>query len=38
LLSIIHLLTADLLWITYIYKTLEKSTKVLEIPNNSSID
>ena len=38
LLSVIHLLTADLLWITYIYKTLEKSSKVPEIPNNSSID
>ena len=38
LLSIIHLLTADLLWITYIYKTLEKSAKVKESVNNSSID
>ena len=38
LLSIIHLLTADLLWITYIYKTLEKSTKVKESVNNSTID
>ena len=37
-LSVVHLLVADLLWITYIYKTLEKSTKVLEISNNSSID
>ena len=38
LLSIIHLLTADLLWITYIYKTLEKSAKVKESVNNSTID
>ena len=38
LLSIIHLLTADLLWITYIYKTLEKSSKVIESVNNSTID
>ena len=32
-LSILHLLLADLLWITYVYKAVEKAT-LLKIPEN----
>ncbi|MDB4823452.1 COX15/CtaA family protein [Acidimicrobiia bacterium] len=37
-LSVIHLLIADLLWITYIYKSLEKSYQFEIRTNNSTID
>ena len=35
-LSILHLLLADLLWITYVYKAVEKAT-LLKIPQNLSL-
>ncbi len=37
-LSIVHLLTADLLWITYIYISMEKNPQKLQTTNNSTID
>ncbi len=37
-LSVVHLLVADLLWITYIYISMEKNSKKVSKTNNSRID
>jgi hypothetical protein len=34
----VHLLVADLLWITYIYISMEKNSKKVSKTNNSRID